>query len=150
MKIREYFGELKTPMQIAAEYIATAYFDGEITEIEQDDLQNYVRQCNINPYELVFYATNEIEAKALSNIADIARDYPILNANWVNTRIDHAKIERDLRIILNIDIPGEDWLAAGRVVEESPRQKQSIITQDFDKMRQSKPIGAVTYPDSLK
>ena len=150
MKLVEYFGELKTPTTIAAEYIATAYFNGEIIEVERDDIQNYVRQCNINPYELVFHATNEIEAKTLSNIADVARDYPILNANWVNTRIDHAKIERDLRIILNIDIPSEDWLAAGRVVEESPRTKQNVITQDFDKMRQSKPIGAVTYPDSLK
>ena len=150
MKLIEYFGELKTPTAIAAEYIATAYFNGEIIEVERDDIQNYVRQCNINPYELIFHATNEIEAKTLSNIADVARDYPILNANWVNTRIDHAKIERDLRIILNIDIPSEDWLAASRVVEESPSTKQSIITQDFDKMRQSKPIGAVTYPDSLK
>ena len=150
MKLIEYFGELKTPTTIAAEYIATAYFNGEIIEVEQDDIQNYVRQCNINPYELVFHATNAIEARTLSNIADIARDYPILNANWVNTRIDHAKIERDLRIMLNIDIPGEDWLAAGRVVEESPRQKRKEITQDFDKMQKSKPIGAVTYPKSLK
>ena len=134
MKLREYLGELKTPTTIAAEYIATAYFNEEMVEVERDDLQNYVRQCNINPYELVFHATNAIEARTLSNIADIARDYPILNANWVNTRIDHAKIERDLRIILNIDIPGEDWLAAGRVVEESPRTKQNVITQDFDKM----------------
>ena len=150
MKIKEYFGELRTPTAIAAEYIATAYFNGEMVEVERDDLQNYVKQCNINPYELIFHATNEIEAKTLSNIADIARDYPILNANWVNTRIDHAKIERDLRIILNIDIPSEDWLAASRVVEESPRPKQNVITQDFDKMQKSKPIGAVTYPDSLK
>ena len=134
MKLREYLGELKTPTTIAAEYIATAYFNEEMVEVERDDLQNYVRQCNINPYELVFHATNAIEARTLSNIADIARDYPILNANWVNTRIDHAKIERDLRIILNLDIPGEDWLAASRVVEESPRTKQNVITQDFDKM----------------
>ena len=151
MKIREYFGELKTPVQIAAEYIATAYFNEDLGDIDQADLQNYVKQCNINSYELVFHATNEIEARTLSNIADIARDYPILNVNWVNTRIDHAKIERDLRIILNIDIPGEDWLAAGRVVEESPRPKQSIITQDFDKMRQrSKDMGPMErelYPD---
>ena len=150
MKLVEYFGELKTPTTIAAEYIATAYFNGEIIEVERDDIQNYVRQCNINPYELVFHATNEIEAKTLSNIADVARDYPILNANWVNTRIDHAKIERDLRIILNIDIPGEDWLAASRVMEESPRPKQNVITQDFDKMQKSKPIGPVTYLESLK
>ena len=150
MKIREYFGELKTPVQIATEYLATAYFNGEMVEVERDDIQNYVRQCNINPYELVFHATNEIEAKTLSNIADIVRDYPILNANWVNTRIDHAKIERDLRIILNIDIPGEDWLAAGRVVEEFPRPKQKVITQDFGKMQKSKPIGPVTYLESLK
>ena len=150
MKLIEYFGELKTPTAIAAEYIAIAYFNEEMIEVERDDLQNYVRQCNINPYELVFRATNEIEARTLSNIADIVRDYPILNVNWVNIRIDHAKIERDLRIILNLDIPGEDWLAASRVMEESPRQKQNVITQDFDKMRQSKPIGAVTYPESLK
>ena len=104
MKIREYFGELKTPMQIATEYIATAYFHGEITEIEQDDLQNYVRQCNINPYELVFYATNEIEARTLSNIADIARDYPILNVNWLKINIDNTKIESDLRILLSIEL----------------------------------------------
>ena len=150
MNLREYFGELKTPMQIATEYIAIAYFSGDIVAVEKEDIQNYVKQCGINPYELVFHTTNEIEARTLSNIADIARDCPILNANWVNTRIDHAKIERDLRIILNIDIPSEDWLAAGRVIEESPRPKQNAITQDFDKMRQSKPIGAVTYPDSLK
>ena len=150
MKIREYFGELKTPMQIAAEYIATAYFNGEINEVEQDDLQNYVKQCNINPYELVFYATNEIEARTLSNIADIARDYPILNVSWFNTSIDTAKIERDLHIILNIDMPCKALLAEACVTEESPRTKQSTITQDFDKMRQSKPIGAIVYPDSLK
>ena len=135
MNLREYFGELKTPMQIATEYIAIAYFSGDIVAVEKEDIQNYVKQCGINPYELVFHATNEIEARTLSNIADIARDCPILNANWVNTRIDHAKIERDLRIILNIDIPSEDWLAAGRVIEESPRPKQNAITQDFDKMR---------------
>ena len=150
MKLREYFGELKTPTTIAAEYIAIAYFNGEMIDIERDDLQNYVKQCNINPYELVFHATNEIEAKTLSNIADVARDYPILNANWVNTRIDHAKIERDLRIILNIGMSDEVLLAEGCVIEEFPRTKQSTITQDFDKMRQSKPIGAVAYPDSLK
>ena len=154
MKIKEYFGELKTPMQIAAEYIAVAYFNEDLGDIDQADLQNYVKQCNINSYELVFHATNEIEARTLSNIADIARDYPILNVNWVNTRIDHAKIERDLRIILNIDIPGEDWLAAGRVVEESPRPKQSIITQDFDKMRQRSkdmgPMDQALLPDVLK
>ena len=150
MKLKEYFGELKTPTAIAAEYIATAYFNEEIFKVERDDLQNYVRQCNINSYELVFHAINEIEARTLSNIADIVRDYQILNVNWVNIRIDRAKIESDLRILLNIDMPSEDWLAAGRVVEESPRPKQNAITQDFDKMRQSKPIGAVTYPDSLK
>ena len=104
MKIREYFGELKTPTTIAAEYIATAYFNEEITKVERDDLQNYVRQCNVNSYELVFHAINEIEARALSNIADIVKDCPILNANWLNTNIDNAKIERDLRILLNIDI----------------------------------------------
>ena len=142
------FSDLKTPTEIATTLIADAYFNGEI--IESGDVQNYVKQCNINPYELIFHATNEIEARTLSNIADIARDYPILNVHWVNTRIDHAKIERDLRIILNIDIPGEDWLAAGRVEEESPRTKQNVITQDFDKMQKSKPIGAMTYPKSLK
>ena len=154
MKLKEYFGELKTPTAIAAEYIAAAYFNGEILEVERDDLQNYVRQCNINPYELVFYATNEIEARALSNIADIVRDYPILNVNWVNIRIDHAKIERDLRIILNIDIPSEDWLAAGRVVEEFPRQNQREITQDFNKMWQKSkdtdPMEQALRPDVLK
>ena len=143
------FSDLKTPTEIATTLIADAYFNGEI--IESNDVQNYVKQCNINPYELIFHATNEIEARTLSNIADIARDYPILNANWVNTRIDHAKIERDLHIILNIDIPGEDWLAAGRVVEESPRPKQNAITQDFDKMRQrSKAMDTMErelYPD---
>ena len=149
MKLREYFGDLKTPVTIAAEYIAIAYFNGEMVEVERDDLQNYVKQCNINPYELVFRATNEIESRALSNIADVARDYPILNANWVNTRIDHAKIERDLRIILNIDIPGEDWLAAGRVVEESPRPKQKTITQDVDKMNPPRTKKKVDRPDYL-
>ena len=136
MKIREYFGELKTPMQIAIEYIASAYFNGEIVEVEKDDLQNYVKQCNINPYELVFYATNEIEARTLSNIADIARDYPILNVSWLNKSINNAKIERDLRIILNIGMSDEVLLAEGCVIEEFPRQKQKVITQDFDKMRQ--------------
>ena len=128
MKLKEYFGELRTPTTIAAEYIAVAYFNEDIFKVERDDLQNYVRQCNINLYELIFHAINEIEARALSNIADIVRDYPILNVNWVNIRIDHAKIESDLRILLNIDIPGEDWLAASRVMEESPRPKQNVIT----------------------
>ena len=150
MKIREYFGDLKTPVTIATEYIAIAYFNGEMIDIERDDLQNYVKQCNINPYELVFRATNEIESRTLSSIADIARDYPILNVNWLNTSIDTAKIERDLHIILNIDMPCKALLAEACVTEESPRTKQKTITQDFDKMRQSKPIGAVTYPDSLK
>ena len=150
MKIREYFGELKTPMQIAAEYIATAYFNGDIVEVEKEDIQNYVKQCNINPYELVFHATNEIEARTLSNIADIARDYPILNVSWLNKSINTAKIERDLHIILNIGMSDEVLLAEGCVIDEFPRPKQSTITQDFDNMRQSKPIGAVAYPDSLK
>lgn len=127
MKIREYFGELKTPMQIAAEYIATAYFNGEIVEVEKEDIQNYVKQCNINPYELVFHATAEIEAKTLSNIADIARDYPILNVDWLNKSINNAKIERDLRIILNIDMSGEALLAEGCAMEESPRPKQTSL-----------------------
>ena len=142
------FSNLKTPTEIATALIADAYFNGEI--IESDDVQNYVKQYNINPYVLVFCAINEIEKKTLSNIADIARDYPILNVNWLKTSVDTAKIERDLCILLNIDILGEATLAEGCVIEEFPRPKQSIITQDFNKMRQSKPIGAVTYPDSLK
>ena len=104
MKLREYFGELKTPTAIAAEYISTAYFNGEMVEVERDDLQNYVRQCNINPYELVFHVINEIEARTLSNIADFARDYPILNVNWLKTNIDNTKIESDLRILLSIEL----------------------------------------------
>ena len=104
MKIREYFGELKTPMQIATEYIAAAYFNGEIVEVEKEDIQNYVKQCNINPYELVFRATNEIESRTLSSIADIVRDYPILNVNWLKINIDNAKIESDLRILLSIEL----------------------------------------------
>ena len=104
MKIREYFGELKTPMQIAAEYIAAAYFNGDIVEVEKEDIQNYVKQCNINPYELVFHTTAEIEAKTLSNIADIAKDYPILNVNWLKINIDNTKIESDLRILLSIEL----------------------------------------------
>jgi hypothetical protein len=104
MKLREYFGELKTPMQIAAEYLATAYFNGEIVEVEKEDILNYVKQCNINPHELVFHATNEIEARTLSNIADIAKDYPILNAHWFKTNIDNTKIESDLRILLSIEL----------------------------------------------
>lgn len=35
MNLREYFGELKTPMQIATEYIATACFNGDIVEVEK-------------------------------------------------------------------------------------------------------------------
>ena len=150
MKIREYFGELKTPMQIAAEYIATAYFNGEIVEVEKEDIQNYVKQCNINPYELVFHATKEIIAKTLQSFTDIARDYPILNVNWLNVNIDRAKIEGDLHTLLNIGMSDEVLLAEGCAMEDSPRPKQSTITQDFDKMRQSKPIGVVAYPDSLK
>ena len=104
MNIREYFGELKTPMQIATEYIASTYFNEELTKIEKDDIQNYIKQCNINPYELVFHVTSEIEARTLSNIADIAKDYPILNVNWLKTNIDNAKIESDLRILLSIEL----------------------------------------------
>ena len=104
MKIREYFGELKTPMQIAAEYIATAYFNGDIVEVEKEDIQNYVKQCGINPYELVFHVINEIEARALSNIADFTKDYPILNVNWLKINIDNTKIESDLRILLSIEL----------------------------------------------
>ena len=150
MKIREYFGELKTPMQIAAEYIATAYFNGEIVEVEKEDIQNYVKQCNINPYELVFHATKEIIAKTLQSFTDIARDYPILNVNWLNVNIDRAKIEGDLHTLLSIGMSDEVLLAEGCAIEELPCPKQSTITQDFDKMRQSKPIGAVAYPDVLK
>lgn len=151
MKIKEYFGDLKTPVTIAAEYIAIAYFNEEMVDVERDDLQNYVKQCNINPYELVFRATNEIESRTLSSIADIARDYPILNVNWLNTSIDTAKIERDLCIILNIDMPCKALLAEACVMEESPCPKQKAITQDFDKMRQrSKDMGPMErelYPD---
>ena len=104
MKIREYFGELKTPMQIATEYIATAYFNGDIVEVEKEDIQNYVKQCGINPYELVFHVINEIEARTLSNIADFTKDYPILNVNWLKINIDNTKIESDLRILLSIEL----------------------------------------------
>ena len=104
MKIREYFGELKTPMQIATEYIASAYFNEELTKIEKEDIQNYVKQCGINPYELVFHVINEIGAKTLTNFADIAKDYPILNAHWFKTNIDNTKIESDLRILLSIEL----------------------------------------------
>lgn len=154
MKIREYFGELKTPVQIAAEYIATAYFNGEITEIERDDLQNYVKQCNINPYELVFHATKEIIAKTLQSFTDIARDYPILNVNWLNVNIDRAKIEGDLHTLLNIGMSDEVLLAEGCAIEELPRPNQSTITQDFDKMRQRNkamdPMDQALYPDVLR
>ena len=150
MKIREYFGELKTPMQIATEYIATAYFNGDIVEVEKEDIQNYVKQCGINPYELVFHTTKEIIAKTLQSFTDIARDYPILNVNWLNANIDRAKIEGDLHTLLNIGMSDEVLLAEGCAMEESPCPKQTVITQDFDKMRQSKPIGAIVYPDSLK
>ena len=141
------FSDLKTPTEIATTLIADAYFNGEI--IESNDVQNYVKQCNINPYELIFHATNAIEARTLSNIADIARDYPILNANWVTTSIDNAKIERDLRIILNIDMSGEALLAEACVVEESPRTKQKAITQDFDKMNPPRTKKKVDHPDYL-
>ena len=53
------FSDLKTPTEIATTLIADAYFSGEI--IESGDVQNYVKQCNINPYELIFHATNEEE-----------------------------------------------------------------------------------------
>ena len=154
MKIREYFGELKTPVQIAAEYIATAYFNDEVNEVERDDLQNYMKQCNINPYELIFHAANEIGAKTLMNFADIARDYPILNVNWLKTNIDNAKIESDLRILLNVAMPGEIELVEDSNIEESPRPNQKVITQDFDKMRQRNkamdPMDQALYPDVLK
>ena len=142
------FDDLSTPTEIAAARIADAYFNGEI--IEADDVQNYVKQCNVNPYELIFHATNEIGIKTLKSFMDIARDYPMLNVHWLKTSVDNAKIESDLRILLNIAMPGEALLAEGCVMEEFPRTKQNVITQDFDKMRQSKPIGAVTYPESLK
>lgn len=154
MKIREYFGELKTPMQIAAEYIATAYFNGEIVEVEKEDIQNYVKQCNINPYELVFHATKEIIAKTLQSFTDIARDYPILNVNWLNASIDRAKIEGDLHTLLSIGMSDEVLLAEGCAIEELPCPKQSIITQDFNKMRQRckemDPMDQALYPDVLK
>ena len=154
MKLREYFGELKTPTAIAAEYIATAYFNGDVIDIERDDLQNYMKQCNINPYELIFHAANEIGAKTLMNFADIARDYPILNVNWLKINIDNAKIESDLRILLNVAMPGEIELVEDSDIEESPRPKQSTITQDFDKMRQRNkamdPMDQALYPDVLK
>ena len=133
MKLREYFGELKTPVQIAAEYLAVAYFNEEIVEVEKEDILNYVKQCNINQYELIFHAANEIGAKTLMNFADIARDYPILNVNWLKTNIDNAKIESDLRILLNVAMPGEIELVEDSDIEESPQPKQGIITQDFDK-----------------
>ena len=104
MNLREYFGELKTPMQIATEYIATAYFNGGIVEVEKEDIQNYVKQCGINPYELVFHVINEIEARTLSNIADFTKDYPILNVNWLKINIDNTKIESDLRILFSIEL----------------------------------------------
>lgn len=129
MKLTEYFGELKPPTAIAAQYISSAYFSEDLGDIDQADLQNYVKQCNINPYELVFHATNEIEARTLSNIADIARDYPILNVNWLKTSVDTAKIERDLRILLNIDMPGETTLVADAAIKDIARLKQMKIEQ---------------------
>ena len=47
MKLKEYFGELRTPTTIAAEYIAAAYFNEEIFKVERDDLQNYVSLYNV-------------------------------------------------------------------------------------------------------
>ena len=140
MKITEYFGELRTPTAIAAEYIATAYFNGEMVEVERDDLQNYVKQCNINPYELVFHATNEIGIKTLKSFMDIARDYPMLNVHWLKTSVDNAKIESDLRILLNIAMPGEDTLVADAAIKDIARLKQMKI----DPMEQS------LRPDILK
>ena len=102
------FNGIKTPIEIASESIAKAYFDGEI--LESNDIQNYVKQCNINPYELVFHAANLIGAKTLQSYVDIARDYPILKAHWLKINIDNKKIESDLRILLNIALPGEVML----------------------------------------
>ena len=132
------FSDLKTPTEIATVLIADAYFNGEI--IESNDVQNYVKQCNINPYELIFHATNEIEARTLSNIADIVRDYPILNVNWLKTSVDTAKIERDLRILLNIDMVSEATLVADAAIKDIARLKQMKI----DPMEQS------LRPDILK
>ena len=129
MKLIEYFGDLKTPIAIATEYISSAYFSENLGDIERADLQNYVKQCNINPYELVFRATNEIEAKTLSNIADIVKDYPILSVNWLKTSIDTAKIERDLRILLNIDMPDEATLVTDAAIKDIARLKQMKIEQ---------------------
>lgn len=150
MKLKEYFGELKTPTAIAAEYIATAYFNEEIFKVERDDLQNYVRQCNINSYELVFHAINEIEARALSNIADIVRDYPILNVNWVNIRIDRAKIESDLRILLNIDMPSEDTSVEDAAIKDIERLKQMKMEQMAQKSREIDPMEQALRPYVLK
>ena len=140
MKIREYFGELKTPTTIAAEYIATAYFNEEITKVERDDLQNYIRQCNVNPYELIFRAINEIEARTLSNIADIVRDYPILNVNWVNISIDRTKIESDLRILLNIDMPSETTLVEDAAIKDIERLKLMKMEQMAQRSRNIDPF----------
>ena len=150
MKLKEYFGELKTPTAIAAEYIAAAYFNEEIFKVERDDLQNYVRQCNINLYELIFHAINEIEAKTLSNIADIVRDYPILNVNWVNIRIDRAKIESDLRILLNIDMPSEDTSVEDAAIKDIERLKQMKIEQMAQKSRDIDPMEQALRPNILK
>ena len=150
MKLKEYFGELKTPTAIAAEYIAAAYFTEEIFKVERDDLQNYVRQCNINLYELIFHAINEIEARALSNIADIVRDYPILNVNWVNIRIDRAKIESDLRILLNIDMPSEDTSVEDAAIKDIERLKQMKIEQMAQKSRDIDPMEQALRPNILK
>ena len=129
MKIKEYFGELRTPIAIVTEYIAIAYFNEDLGDIDQADLQNYVKQCNINPYELVFHATNEIEARTLSNIADIVKDCPILNVNWLKINIDNTKIERDLRILLNIDMGSEATLVADAAIKDIARLKQMKIEQ---------------------
>ena len=150
MKLKEYFGELKTPTAIAAEYIAAAYFNEEIFKVERDDLQNYVRQCNINLYELIFHAINEIEARTLSNIADIVRDYPILNVNWVNIRIDRTKIESDLRILLNIDMPSEDTSVEDAAIKDIERLKQMKIKQMAQKSRDIDPMEQALRPNILK
>ena len=131
------FNGIKTPIEFAAESIANAYFNGEI--LESDDIRNFVKQCNINPYELVFHTTNLIGAKTLQSFVDIARDYPILKAHWFKTSINNEKIESDLRILLNIALPGEVMLAEGCTIEEVVSPKRKTITQDVDKMISQQP-----------
>ena len=126
------FDNIETPIEFAAQCIANAYFNEEI--LESDDIQNFVKQCNINPYELVFHTANLIGAKTLQSFVDIARDYPILKAHWFKVTIDNEKIEMDLRILLNIALPGEVMLAEGYTIEEVIHPKQKTITQDDEEV----------------